>query len=113
MRNVLLTLAVLTIALVLMPATAEAQVEPETIGQAVQLAEAENPNTPFGVLGKGIGLGLIILGAGFGIGKIGSTAVESIARQPESAGPIGTNMIIAAALVEGVTVIALIMAIIV
>ncbi|MEM0913985.1 MAG: ATP synthase F0 subunit C [Planctomycetota bacterium] len=58
-------------------------------------------------MGKGLGMGLVILGAGLGIGKIGSSALESIARQPESTGPIGTNMIIAAALVEGVTVIAL------
>jgi len=63
-------------------------------------------------LGKAIGLGLIIIGAGLGIGKIGSSAVEAIARQPEAGGPIGTNMIIAAALIEGVTVIALIFALI-
>ncbi|MEM6333485.1 MAG: ATP synthase F0 subunit C [Planctomycetota bacterium] len=63
-------------------------------------------------MGKGIGMGIIILGAGLGIGRIGATAVESIARQPESTGPIGTNMIIAAALIEGVTVIALILALI-
>jgi len=63
-------------------------------------------------IGKAIGMGLIIIGAGYGIGKIGSTALESIARQPESAGPIGTNMIIAAALIEGVTVIGLILALI-
>ncbi|MEM1208320.1 MAG: ATP synthase F0 subunit C [Planctomycetota bacterium] len=65
-----------------------------------------------GSMGKGIGMGLIIIGAGLGIGKIGAAALESIARQPESTGPIGTNMIIAAALIEGVTVIALILALI-
>ncbi|MHB1156325.1 MAG: ATP synthase F0 subunit C [Phycisphaerales bacterium] len=63
-----------------------------------------------GIMGVGIGLGLIILGAGIGIGRIGGSAVESIARQPEAGGRIGTNMIIAAALIEGVTVIALILA---
>jgi F-type H+-transporting ATPase subunit c len=57
-------------------------------------------------------MGLVIIGAGIGIGRIGGSAVEGIARQPEAAGPIGTNMIIAAALVEGVTVIALILALI-
>lgn len=61
-------------------------------------------------LGVGIGMGLIILGAGLGIGRIGSSAVEAIARQPEAGGRIGTNMLIAAALIEGVTVIALILA---
>ena len=65
-----------------------------------------------GSMGKAIGLGLIIIGAGLGIGKIGASAVEAIARQPESSGTIGTNMIIAAALIEGVTVIALIFALI-
>ena len=62
---------------------------------------------------RAIGLGLIILGAGLRHRQDRLAAVESIARQPESAGPIGTNMIIAAALVEGVTVIALIFALIV
>jgi F-type H+-transporting ATPase subunit c len=57
-----------------------------------------------------LGMGLIILGAGLGIGRIGGSAVEAIARQPEAGGRIGTNMLIAAALIEGVTVIALILA---
>jgi len=63
-----------------------------------------------GTLGIGIGMGLIIIGAAYGIGRIGSAAMESIARQPEAGGRIGTNMIIAAALIEGVTVIGLILA---
>lgn len=66
-----------------------------------------------GVLGIGLAMGVIILGAAYGIGRIGSAAVESIARQPEAGGRIGTNMIIAAALIEGVTVIALILAFVV
>ena len=61
-------------------------------------------------MGIGIGMGLIIIGAGLGIGRIGGSAVEAIARQPEAGGRIGTNMIIAAALIEGVTVIGLILA---
>jgi len=48
-----------------------------------------------------IGAGLVIMGAAAGIGRIGGSAVEAIARQPEMAGSIGTNMIITAALVEG------------
>ena len=59
-------------------------------------------------LGSAIGAGLVILGAGFGIGKIGSSAVESMARQPEVAGNVQTAMIIAAALIEGATFFALI-----
>ncbi|MEM7683019.1 MAG: ATP synthase F0 subunit C [Planctomycetota bacterium] len=74
---------------------------------------ASASSSGIGSLGKGIGLGLIIMGAGLGIGRIGGSAVESIARQPESAGVIQTNMIIAAALIEGVTVIAIIFALIV
>jgi F-type H+-transporting ATPase subunit c len=50
----------------------------------------------------GIGAGLAVLGAALGIGKIGSKAMESMARQPEAAGQIQTGMIIAAALIEGV-----------
>jgi F-type H+-transporting ATPase subunit c len=61
-------------------------------------------------LGAGLAMGLIILGAGLGIGRIGGSAVEAIARQPEAGGRIGTNMLIAAALIEGATVIALILA---
>lgn len=49
-----------------------------------------------------IGAGIAVLGAGLGIGKIGSSAMESIARQPEAASKIQTAMIIAAALIEGV-----------
>ena len=53
-------------------------------------------------LGAAIGAGLSVLGAGFGIGKIGSSAMEAIARQPEAAGEIRSNMIVIAALIEGV-----------
>lgn len=66
----------------------------------------------FGTMGQAIGMGLAIIGAGIGIGRIGGSAVEAIARQPEAGGPIGTNMLIAAALIEGVTVIALVLALV-
>ncbi|HAW28896.1 MAG TPA: ATP synthase subunit C [Planctomycetaceae bacterium] len=55
-----------------------------------------------------LGAGITIIGAGFGIGKIGASAVEAIARQPEAGGKIQTAMIIAAALIEGATFFALI-----
>jgi F-type H+-transporting ATPase subunit c len=58
------------------------------------------------------GAGLTIIGAGYGISRIGASAVESMARQPEVAGKIQTAMIIAAALIEGVTFFALIVCII-
>jgi F-type H+-transporting ATPase subunit c len=58
--------------------------------------------------GAAVGAGLILIGAGLGIGRIGSAAVESMARQPEVAGNIQTGMIISAALIEGATFFALI-----
>ncbi len=63
----------------------------------------------FGKMGIGIGMGLVIIGAAVGIGRIGGSAVDAIARQPEASGTIATNMLIAAALVEGLSVIALIL----
>ena len=59
-------------------------------------------------LGPAVGAGLVILGAGFGIGRIGGQAVEGMSRQPEAAGNIQTAMIISAALIEGATFFALI-----
>ena len=59
-------------------------------------------------LGAAIGAGIAVLGAGIGIGKIGSSAMEGIARQPEAPGDLRMNMIIAAALVEGVALIAIV-----
>ena len=49
-----------------------------------------------------IGAGLIVIGAGIGIGRIGGQAMEAIARQPEASGKIQTSMLIAAALIEGI-----------
>jgi len=57
-----------------------------------------------------VGAGLAVIGAGIGIGQIGGKAVEGIARQPEAASKIQTNMIIAAALVEGVALFAVVVA---
>ena len=51
---------------------------------------------------KIIGAGLVVIGAGIGIGRIGGSAMDAIARQPEASGKIQTAMIIAAALIEGV-----------
>jgi len=56
-----------------------------------------------GNFGAAIGAGLVLMGGGAGIGRIGSSAVESMARQPEAAGQISTGMIITAAMVEGAT----------
>jgi F-type H+-transporting ATPase subunit c len=60
------------------------------------------------VLGAVVGCGLAVLGAGIGIGFIGGKSTEAIARQPQIGGRIVTAMIIAAALIEGVTLFALV-----
>ena len=62
-------------------------------------------------IGACIGASIAVIGAGIGIGKIGSSAMEAIARQPEPAGDIRSNMIVIAALVEGVALFAVIVCI--
>jgi F-type H+-transporting ATPase subunit c len=73
------------------------------------LAQATEVAGMHGSIGP-IGAGLAAVGAGIGIGQIGGKAVEAIARQPEAVGKIQTNMIIAAALVEGVALFAVVVA---
>lgn len=63
---------------------------------------------PIAGLGAALGAALAAIGAGIGIGKIGSSAMEAIARQPEAAGDIRSNMIVIAALIEGVALFAVI-----
>lgn len=65
-------------------------------------------NVAIAKAGAGVGAGLAAIAAGLGIGKIGGSAVEAIARQPEAVGDIRSNMIIAAALVEGVAFFAIV-----
>jgi F-type H+-transporting ATPase subunit c len=73
------------------------------------LAQVVDPEHALGVAGGAIGMGIAVLGAGLGIGRIGGQAVEGIARQPEASGRIVPNMIIAAALVEGVAFTAIVL----
>ncbi len=61
-----------------------------------------------GYLAAGLGAGLAVLGAGWGIGRLGASAMEGTARQPAAGGDIRTSMIIAAALIEGVTLFAIV-----
>jgi len=63
-------------------------------------------------LGAGIGAGITVIGAALGIGKLAGSALEAMGRQPEAAGPLRTSMIIAAALIEGVTFFALVICIV-
>ncbi len=59
-------------------------------------------------LGGAIGAGLAVIGGGIGIGRIGGSAVESMARQPEASGQINTAMIVTAAMIEGATLFAVV-----
>lgn len=61
-----------------------------------------------GTIGAALGAALAAIGAALGIGKIGSAAMEAIGRQPEAAGKVRTNMIIVAALIEGVALFAVV-----
>jgi F-type H+-transporting ATPase subunit c len=65
-------------------------------------------STAVAKMGAAIGAGLATIGAGIGIGRIGGSALEAIARQPEAVGDIRSNMIVAAALVEGVAFFAIV-----
>ena len=71
------------------------------------------PDIAFGLgwLGAGLGAGLALIGAGLVVGKLAGPAMEGIARQPEAAGEIRLTMIIAAALIEGVALFALVICI--
>jgi F-type H+-transporting ATPase subunit c len=61
-----------------------------------------------GPMGAALGAGIAVVGAALGIGRIGGTAMEAIARQPEAAGDIRTNMLVSAALIEGVAFFAVV-----
>ncbi len=80
---------------------------PKNASEASQVAYAGSAKSAFSDT-RAIGVGLIIIGAAMGIGGLAKSAVESMARQPETAANIQTAMIIAAALIEGVTFFALI-----
>ena len=53
-----------------------------------------------------IGMGMAVIGGGYGIGRLAGAAMDGIARQPQAGGAIGTNMLIAAGLIEGATLVA-------
>ncbi len=78
------------------------------LAAAGEVAEAVMNLQPIAALGAALGASLAAIGAGIGIGKIGGSAMEAIARQPEAAGDIRSNMIVIAALIEGVALFAVI-----
>jgi F-type H+-transporting ATPase subunit c len=76
------------------------------LGAAPVLAQGASPQSisfSGAALGGGLGMGLTIIGAGIGLGRIGSAAMDGMARQPEVAPRIQTGMIIIAAMLEGAT----------
>ena len=73
-----------------------------------EVAQAVTDLAPIAKLGAGLAASIATIGAAMGISRIGSSALESIARQPEAAGNIQTSMIISAALIEGVSFFALV-----
>jgi F-type H+-transporting ATPase subunit c len=68
----------------------------------------QTANANLGLLTAPLGAALAVVGAGIGIGKIGASAMEAIARQPEAMSDIRMSMIIAAALIEGVALFAIV-----
>ena len=107
-----IALLVLVALAMAMPAFAEDKNSAATSGgtaaAGAAAAPAGNPWSFSMLAGGAAGAGLAIIGAGLGIGKIGASAVESMARQPEVASGVQAAMIISAALIEGVTFFALI-----
>jgi F-type H+-transporting ATPase subunit c len=68
--------------------------------------EGQVMNLQLPYVAAAIGMGMAVIGGGSGIGRLSAAALDGIARQPQAGGPIGTNMIIGAALIEGATLIA-------
>mgnify|MGYP000215220825 CR=1 FL=1 len=87
--------------------------------QATEMLQAANPSEVMAAkvggaeLGAALGAGLAAIAAGIGIGKIGASAMEAIARQPEAAGDIRSNLIVSAALIEGVAFFAVIVCVLI
>jgi len=94
-----LGVAVVGVALLALPSLAFAQEAAE---------RALLPSNGLGWLGGALGAGLAIIGGAAGIGRIGGSAVESMARQPAAAGQISTAMIITAAMIEGAALFAVV-----
>lgn len=74
----------------------------------LSIIQAPESGMALAKLGAAVGAGLAAIGAGVGIGQIGGNALKAIARQPEAAGDIRSNMIVSAALIEGVAFFAII-----
>ena len=116
--NRLLKIAVLLVVVALTVGAPALLLAADQASAPVEKAAAEAPaKTASGpglliLAGAAFGAGLVTLGAGIGIGLIGSRAVESMARQPEVAGNIQTAMLVTAAMIEGVALLAIVVCLI-
>lgn len=111
-KNTWIALGAIVLGLLMMTNSAFAQAA-EGHGEAAAHAAGQATfldSAGAGKLGGAIGAGLVLMGGGAGIGRIGGSAVESMARQPEAAGNISTATIITAAMVEGATLFAVVVA---
>jgi F-type H+-transporting ATPase subunit c len=78
--------------------------------QETQEPAAATARDAYSLFGAALGIGMAIIGAGIGLGRIGGQAAEAIARQPEASGDIRGIAVLIAVLLEGVTIIALVFA---
>jgi len=86
---------------------------PELAGQAVAAAASPEGMVALAKMGAAIGASIAVIGGGMGISRIGQQALDSIARQPEAAGDIRSSMILSAAFIEGISFLAIIVALLV
>ena len=111
LSKMILALGVLAALFFATPAfAADEDVDPAQVAHERQVELAGANTVDWGAMGYGVGMGLAVIGAGLGIGRIGGSAVESIARQPEAAGQITTGMLLTAAFVEGAALFAVVVA---
>ncbi len=104
--KIALTMMVVGLALLFAPAVSAQEAAADHAASDGTILSANGA----GRLGGAIGVGLVVMGGAAGIGRIGGSAVESMARQPEAAGQISTAMLITAALIEGATLFAVVVA---
>jgi F-type H+-transporting ATPase subunit c len=108
-----LALMVVVAFVVASPAMAADETHPPPAETTVKAKVPQSAFLAGASVGAGLGAGLVLIGAGWGFGRIGAAALDGMARQPEVAGRIQTAMIVIAALLEGATFFALIVCILV
>ena len=105
------SMLIIAAAVMLLAFVDSASAQTLTVQDQVDIAKASG--TGWAYAGAGIGAGLAIIGAGLGIGRVGGSATEAIARQPEAQPKIQGAMILAAALIEGTALIAVVVSLLI